>query len=487
MLPGSLRQKIVLGFYLIGGLIVGLALLAFVDSLLIERKVLAGQRVSELFDTVLQMRRFEKNYLLYHERGDQMEALESAETARRIVRDHPHAFEPLTTLAGLAGFEERLAAYADLFDRYGHLYRAGSLTEAAAFQAPIRQAGKDLASFAEALANAERHHLRASVERQRLILIVAIVAITLLAVLVGRTLGQRVTRSLGQIEASMTAVAQGRLDRIDLPGEDREILSLTQAFNRMLAEIESRQRHLVHTEKLAALGTLLSGVAHELNNPLSNISTSCQILLEEDGDPQMRRALLAQIDEQTVRARNTVRSLLDFTRKGTAEKKDQFLAPLVDEVIAFLRGEIPSGLVLEVDVPPALLVSADRQALQHVLLNLIKNAVQAVGPEGHVAIAARRRSPRDVETRNLPRAVGLPAVEIAVADDGPGIPPEALPRVFDPFFTTKAVSKGSGLGLYVAHEIVEDHGGCIVAESRPGGGAAFHVWLPAPPADPRGG
>ncbi|MEO5336614.1 MAG: ATP-binding protein [Magnetospirillum sp. WYHS-4] len=477
MLLGSLRQKIVFAFYAIGSLIVGLAAVASADSVLIERKIQQGQKVSELFDAVLQIRRFEKNYLLYHERADHLETLENVSAAQHLLANHPEAFEPLAGHAGLGRLQEGLAVYADLFEGYARLYGAGDFVRAAAQQAPLRQAGKEVASIAEGLAAAERRLLGASVERQREVLIVAIVVITLLAVLVGRLVAGRVARALGQVEESTTAVARGQLARIDLPGQDREIVSLTRAFNRMLEEMERRQRHLAHTEKLAALGTLLSGVAHELNNPLSNISSSCQILLEEGeaADPRTLQALLAQIDDQTLRARGIVRSLLDFARKRETSKETQALAPLAEEAVRFLKGELPARIAVEFDIPSDLEVTADRQQLQHLLLNLVKNAIQALGESGRIVVSARRHAAPQVAC-----AAGRAMVEIAVADDGPGIPSEVLARIFDPFFTTKPVGKGSGLGLYIAHEIVEEHEGCIAVDSPPGGGAAFHVWLPVP-------
>lgn len=475
MLPGSLRQKIALGFYVIGSLIVGLALLASADSLWIEAKILQGQKVSELFDAVLQTRRFEKNFLLYHERSDYLETLETLASARHIPRAAPEAFEPLASRARLGEFDAQATAYAEAFETYARRQAAGD-PAVDKVQARIRSLGKELVSFAEGMAKAERDLLRSSVERQRHILLAAIVAITLLAVMVGQTLARRVTRALRQVEESTRAVAAGHLARIDLPGEDREIVAVAQAFNRMLDEIDLRQRQLVHTEKLASLGTLLSGVAHELNNPLSNISSSCQILVEEldNPAPEMLRSLLTQIDAQTVRARNIVRALLDFARKRDAVKLDQPLLPLLEEVLSFLRSDIPKGCELLLEVPADLSVFGDRQQLQQVLLNLLKNAAQAGGERGSIGIAARRHERAPPEAC----AAGRPTVEIAVTDNGPGIPDDIRSRIFDPFFTTKAIGKGTGLGLFVAHEIVAEHGGCITVDAPAGGGATFHVWLP---------
>ena len=269
---------------------------------------------------------------------------------------------------------------------------------------------------------------------------------------------------------------------------DREIVSLTNALNRMLRERELHERHLIQSEKLASLGTLLSGVAHELNNPLSNISTSAQILAEEmgPGSCELAGELVGQIGEQTDRARNIVRSLLEFSRDREFRKEPLPLRPLVEETVRFLKGQIPPGVSVEVAVPDEITLPGDRQRLQQVFLNLVKNAVEAVPPESGRVVVSARRVPagvaRQIDAALVVHGAGLPGgdvIEIEVRDNGPGIPPEIRKKIFDPFFTTKDVGKGSGLGLFVVYEIIEEHDGCIAVESAPGGGTVFTIRLPA--------
>lgn len=260
----------------------------------------------------------------------------------------------------------------------------------------------------------------------------------------------------------MKSIANGEFSFIPVVSRDRELMSLSKAFNTMLVELELRQMHLVQTEKLASLGTLLFGVAHELNNPLSNISTSCQILKEEidEADIGYKKELLSQIESETDRAKDILRSLLDYSRSG--EKETINLKKMVAESIRFIGGDAPAKVGIDLNIPEDLSLFADKQKLQQVFLNLIKNAMEAIEGEGKISISARKVKD---------------TVEIKVSDTGEGMEPEMPSKIFDPFFTTKIAKKGYGLGLFVAHNIISEHGGTIDVESSPGHGTTFLIKL----------
>jgi len=474
----SLRHKIAFGYAAIGALVVALALLSFLELRLLRGKIMAGERIGEFFGLSLEIRRFEKNFFLYHQATDLDENRAYLTQARALLRDRPGLFAALDEPAHIAALGDDLERYAQLMEDYAR----GGDTQ---LENRIRQTGKEIVTRAETLSRAQRAALQTLLDRHQRMLIASVVAVALLVAIIGQMLSRRVARPLKRMEDNMEAVAAGRLTQLDMAADDTEIASLTQAFNHVLHELETRRGQLVRSEKLAALGTLLSGVAHELNNPLSNISSSCEILADEiEGDDvEFKKELLGQIDGETWRARRIVRSLLDYARGRDFHKETLRLAQLLQDTLRLIKGQIPAQVHVESRVADDLLVVGDKQRLQQVLFNLIGNAVQAVDGAGEIVVAAHRIDPAREHCNSGALVFGQcdehgAAVEIEVRDSGHGIAPDVLPRIFDPFFTTKDVGKGMGLGLFIVFEIVEEHDGCIAVESEPGTGTAFFVRLP---------
>jgi signal transduction histidine kinase len=485
----SIRQKITLGYYAIAVIIVCLTVFAFVELRFLERKVLFGEEISAFFDTALEIRRFEKNYMLYRQQADLDENLQYVVKAQALIESNLKDFGRIVAPERIEAVARDLKRYRALMAAYASA-DSGNAARQAELEREIRNIGKHITTVAEHIARTERRMLQTSLNRSISTVLFSIVVLSLFGIVIGRVLSRMVVRPLKLLEESMETLGKGRPKRIEINSRDREIVSLTRAFNTMLAALELGQKHLIQSEKLAALGTLLSGVAHELNNPLSNISSSCQILLEEleDGDIEYRRELLLQIDEQTVRAQNIVRSLLEFSRHREFRKEPVPLKDLLMETLRFVRGQVPSGVSIDIDIPSDLVIPADKQRLQQALLNLIKNGLEAMGEAGELSIRARKHIGQGDEHRDMASylklkyrgncPLGEAAVDIEVKDTGPGIPADLQTKIFDPFFTTKDVGKGSGLGLFIVHEIIEEHDGCIAVDSEPSRGTAFLIRLP---------
>lgn len=476
----SLRGKITLGYYAVAAIIL-VASLFFVGELrTLEARVMLGQRATDLFNTVLEIRRFERNFFLHHQTADLEENGRYIKMAQDMLTANRADFAAIATQVRLTQLRTRLNDY----QRQMSTFAAADWRRFDAAEPPVRMLGQKVVAIAEEMAGSERRQIQTTLASFRTLLLGVILSMALLIVVIGRALSQRVVRPLKEMESSVEAISANRRETLSAPSNDREILSIIAAFNHMLKELDLRQKSLMRSERLASLGTMLSGVAHELNNPLSNISTSCQILQEEVGESDVatQKLYLEQIDQQTERARSIVRSLLDFSRERAFRKEAILLRPLVAQTVGFVRGEVSAKSVVQLSIPEDLRVPADAQRLQQVFVNLIRNAMEGLGAQGRIDISAQV-----VQASEPPAGTALgegceakgAMVEIRVTDNGPGIAPDILPRIFDPFFTTKDVGHGMGLGLFVVYEIVDEHGGCIAVQSTPGQGATFCIRLPA--------
>ncbi len=492
----SIRQKIRLGYYAVVVIIVGLSAFAFFELSYLEKKITVGEVISEFFDTALEVRRFEKNYFLYEQRSDYEENLRYVTRAGELLAANRSGFVALSSEDQATLLADDLRSYRDLMEEYEKLVRRqhrqpaeGDAALKMRLEGGIRKNGKDIVTVAEDISKTERRSLQALLSTSLRFLLISISVLIAMVIVIGQVLERMVVKPLKLMERNMEVIAEGKFENIPIDSKDREVLSLTRAFNKMLRELELRQRHLVQSEKLASLGTLLSGVAHELNNPLSNISSSSQILAEEleSADPAFKRELVGQINEQTDRARNIVRSLLEFSRDKEFKKQPLPLRALFEETIRFIKGQVPATASIILEVPEEIAIVADKQRIQQVFLNLLKNAAEAVN-EGTITVRAQQHRAIDkAEDENSiynylkyhgKCTLEDDTVDIEIRDTGVGIPANVLPKVFDPFFTTKDVGKGSGLGLYIVHEIIEEHDGCIAVDSEPGKGTTFLIRLP---------
>lgn len=228
------------------------------------------------------------------------------------------------------------------------------------------------------------------------------------------------------------------------------------------------QEQLIQSEKMSAIGQLIAGVAHDLNNPLASVVGFADFLIEEAAAPESLREPLEVIRNEAERAAKIVRSLLNFARKNEGERRLQPIGPILDETVMLLHNQL-SALNIEIslevadDIPP---IAVDANQIQQVFVNLVNNAAQAMDADGvgdRVTILAKK---------------WMDGVAVHIIDNGPGVPQEITEQVFEPFFTTKPEGEGTGLGLSICQGIVKEHGGRISLERRPGGGAEFTVELP---------
>jgi signal transduction histidine kinase len=285
----------------------------------------------------------------------------------------------------------------------------------------------------------------------------------------GRILG---TLSLGRqtldrFDARETALVEATADQIGIALDNAR---LHQETVRQLEELKRTHAQLIHAEKLSAVGKLASGVAHEINNPLTTILGQAHLLLSKPASevPPHVRERLTIVTEEASRAARIVQDLLLFARQHPPERRPCSLAEQVRRVLDLKGYQLQQdGVRVVTELAPSPNALGDENQLQQVLLNLVQNAHQAM---------ANRPGEQVLTVRVWPAGRN---VCLEVRDTGPGIPEEIMPRIFDPFFTTKPPGEGSGLGLSVSYGIVTALGGVLRAENRPEGGAAFVLELPS--------
>jgi two-component system NtrC family sensor kinase len=225
----------------------------------------------------------------------------------------------------------------------------------------------------------------------------------------------------------------------------------------------------VQAAKLAAVGEMAAGIAHELNNPLTSVTGFAELVLDTLPPDSQTRPDLEIVMREATRARDVVRRLLDFARQSESTRARVSLNDVINDVVALSRHLIhTSGVELQLELENDLpWVLVDPNQMKQVLINLVHNALQAMPAGGAMKIG----------TRTAFRA-GRDWAVVSVRDTGVGIPPSEQARIFQPFYTTKGDQGGTGLGLSVTYGIVTDHGGLIEVESQPGEGSMFTVWLP---------
>ncbi|MFN0119241.1 MAG: sensor histidine kinase [Blastocatellia bacterium] len=313
-------------------------------------------------------------------------------------------------------------------------------------------------------------------------------------VVVYAVMRQAVVRPISELLRGAAAVGRGALDhRVSIPGRGSEFAQLASEFNRMADKLgEQRlaadraaaqrlqlEQQLRHNERLASVGRLAAGVAHEIGTPLNVIDARAEQLGQAAGTAERRERNAAIIRTQVDRIARIVRQLLNLARPYDFSPETVDLCELVAATLEMLDTRIRESSVRVVFTPPGRIeVTGDREFLRQVFINIVVNALQAMPEGGDLRISC-------LADAGAP-ASGQGYAAMRFADSGPGIPAEHLPHLFDPFYTTRDIGHGAGLGLAVSHRIIEEHGGWIEAENNSGPGASFTVYLPAGAGAPAG-
>jgi signal transduction histidine kinase len=458
--PKSLKGKALLANFIIifGLLILGIGL--YENFVFFNFLFLMQGTTSNCVDSIFEARRFEKNYFLYKNREDLEKAFSYVESCEKILKEQEEDFRKFLGILTLQELKNDIKFYKEAIS----LVKNGECQSKNCIES-VRDAGRILTYHAERLNALKNEKLKENLDRLKNLVLVLLVLLVLFALFYTYYIYASFNKPLKSLERYILEISRGKFCALPPISEDREIVLLVEAINTMLAELDKRKDYIVQTEKLATLGTFLFGLTHELNNPLNNIYTTCQVLKEEikDGNcsHEFVEDLLTEMESEIERIKKMVRSILDYSKPGTKEEFN--VKQIVEEILLYLKGIIPHQVKVKVEIPEGITVYADPQHLKQVFINLIKNAVDAIEGEGEIKIKAE-------ETEN--QAI------LYVSDTGKGIPANILPKIFEPFFTTKESGKGYGLGLFIVYHLIQSNGGTIEVESEVGKGTTFIIKLP---------
>jgi two-component system NtrC family sensor kinase len=410
---------------------------------------------------IQQARRFEKDFLLYATNLE--DAREHARAAQRIASQHAERFRRVAGEQVLQVMNSRLTRYVELLDALGP-------GEQERYEAALRDHGAELLELAQDFVDKERGLIDSRLALASRVPFVFLFLLAVCMVLVVVFIARQIVKTLSRFLTYTERIASGDFTPI-MPSRwyRDEFSELALRINSMVRELDQHQRTLVESHKLRAMGTLIAGVAHELNNPMNNILLTASVLQEEHGTltEDETEDMLEDLISQSERTKRIVSNLLDFARESDVRVQPLDMRTILQETVQLIGNHIKMKKIrLTMDVDSDLpVVHGDRQLLSQVFMNLILNAVDVLPEKGEVRVST-----------STDRREGYLAVDIS--DNGPGIPEHIMNQIFDPFFTTKPRGKGTGLGLSVSRGIVRKLGGYLSVDSQLHKGTTFTVFLP---------
>lgn len=478
----KIRDKLFLGFGLYLALAVAFGVLAYKDLGTIGTHLRHLETSDDITNALLEVRRYEKNYLLYRDPA----SLDEMAHFLKVMKDAIEKIRPeMVENIGrdrVALMDRSILEYELLVTRLGGrgLRAAGTVRQQDAFDVErIRVTAREVQLHVEANARKERADIDAILRMSAFLLAVTLITIIVAGTVINFQLARSIVTPIRDLERVTKKIARGDFsESIVVKGHD-EIASLADSFNQMeekldqtmtaldeiITKLREKQSQLVEAEKLAGIGKLAAGIAHEINNPLTSVLTFSNLMLEQcpPDDPRYKRLKL--MVKETDRARTIIRQLLNFGRESVIKPvKININQPVTEITESLMAQEAFKDIELDMRMAEGLPeVFADPAQIGQVVLNMLLNAVHAITPPGRIEITT---------------ALVKDHIEIRFSDTGKGIPGEHLHKIFDPFFTTKSSTKGTGLGLAVSYGIIKKHGGDIAVESTLGKGTTFTVRLP---------
>lgn len=459
----KIRQKIILSDAF------KLALIAFIGLVAIQNlnSMFTKLRFVEIADdlnaTFLEMRLSEKNYFLYKDESALDDIGAKVADAQKVIVSVRGDIQRAIGADNVERLEKYLANYSIAVQE---VKRGGSSDRS--MEDFLRAEGKNLKEFSERITRLEKAKINEIIQSSKRVLFISFFAVLLSAFLISHFVSRSIVGPIKIVEGMANSISRGNFKKVVTSVPNDETGAVILAINSMSDELKNREEQIIQSKKLASMGILMAGVAHELNNPLNNISMIAQTYSELYGklSEQQRIEFMGKIENETERIKAIVKNLLDFSRPSKPVLVRTDINAVIDKTLKLVQNmldvsNIETGVNFAGGLPEVVI---DENQVQQVFVNLVVNAIQAMSGGGRLTISTR-----------VGKEPGT--VEVSFLDTGKGIPQEHLAHIFDPFFSTK--DGGTGLGLWVSYGIIKNHGGNIFVGSKQGTGTCFTVQIPA--------
>lgn len=465
----TIRKRIIIAAIIQAILICIIGFFGYISFKTVLIKLRTIEVIDDLNISLLEMRIAEKNYFLYKDIQQLQELVKLGKERYDILRYSKSYVVPSLHSLGKKHYNSLL----DNLNQYVALSQEviNTKTVPAHLEEELRNLGHELTSLSEMLLTKERENVNQIINYNVIMLIGSLGMIFVIQLILWQYFFSFIIKEIAVMEQMIKMVSAGRIHEVaeKTIAPHNEIEIAIKAIADMAGKLENREQELLQSGKLASLGVLISGVAHELGNPLNNISLIAQTyssLYDLLGDEE-KKNYMGDVYTQSERIKRIVENLLDFSRQKKQELQEWQIGEIVQRSIGLVGNHLKISKVkhqvaIAEGLPP---VYVDAPQIEQVLVNLFINAIQAMPQGGELFIDAFRE-----------KGDGL--VTVKVRDTGTGIQKDILPYIFDPFFTTKS-TKGTGLGLSVSYGIIRQHHGEISVESEEGQGTTFTIKIPS--------
>ncbi len=427
------------------------------------------EKFDDFRESILEMRRYEKNFIYFKDAGSLNETVFYFFRIEDFSRDLAKDVVRVVGADKFSEFQNDLTDYKTILDQSLKRVKTGK-TELNVER--IRTKGKKMVDFANELIIAKRQRIQKAINRIGIIPVVFLVSFIVFVVLILQLISKGILKPVALMQQATEEAARGTFKPIVYESErEDEVTHLIETFNEMAKQLETKQEQLLQSRKMASIGTLTSGIAHELNNPLNNISLTAESLMEDFTEMTAAEAseMMLEILAQADRAGQVVKNLLEFSRTERPLLLELCIDDVLDRTMKLIKNQIMvTGIYLKrensKDLPP---IKGRSQDLQQAFINILLNSIQAMKDLSGENI---------ITIRTGPGPDGY--IRIDFSDTGVGIKPEDMKHIFDPFYTTKPVGRGTGLGLSLVYGIIRTHGGYVEVKSDRNIGTTFSIYLP---------